>query len=121
MNVDANKRANEHVNKLGVLVRARDLVKLNASTTTRSTTRCSGDLMGDQIASGRPDRSWVTRFDWSCAFWANIRGLLNKCELKQASSDDQMGDQIAPGDQMGDLIFTFWSRWESGHRSGRLE
>ena len=97
------------------------LLELNAFTTTRSTTRCPGDLMGDQIASGRPDRSWVTRFDWSCAFWANIRGLLNKCELKQASSDDQMGDQIAPGDQMGDLIFTFWSRWESGHRSGHLE
>ena len=63
----------------------------------------------------------MTRFDWSCAFWANIRGLLNKCELKQASSDDQMGDQIAPGDQMGDLIFTFWSRRKSGHQSGHLE
>ena len=25
---------------------------LNASTTTRLTTRCSGDLMGDQIAPG---------------------------------------------------------------------
>ena len=84
-----------------------EMLELNAFTTTRLTTRCPGDLMGDQIASGRPDRSWVTRFDWSCAFWANIRGLLNKCELKQASSDDQMGDQIAPGDQMGDLIFTF--------------
>ena len=33
------------------------VLKLNASTTTRSTTRCSGDLMGDQMAPGRPDRS----------------------------------------------------------------
>ena len=36
-------------------------VELNASTMTRSTTRCSGDLMGDQIASGQPDRFWATR------------------------------------------------------------
>ena len=27
-------------------------LKLNASTTTRLTTRCSGDLMGDQIDPG---------------------------------------------------------------------
>ena len=27
-------------------------LELNASTTTRLTTRCSGDLMGDQIAPG---------------------------------------------------------------------
>ena len=26
--------------------------KVNASTTTRLTTRCSGDLMGDQMAPG---------------------------------------------------------------------
>ena len=29
-----------------------NLLKLNASTTTRLTTRCSGDLMGDQMAPG---------------------------------------------------------------------
>ena len=28
------------------------ILKVTASTTTRSTTRCSGDLMGDQIAPG---------------------------------------------------------------------
>ena len=34
-----------------------EAIKLNASTKTRSTTRCSGDLMGDKMAPGRPDRS----------------------------------------------------------------
>ena len=29
-----------------------EIVKVNASTTTRSTTRCSGDLMGNQMAHG---------------------------------------------------------------------
>ena len=47
-------------------------------------------LLGDQMAPGWPDWSrwpkWRPDFDWSCAFWANIRGLLNKCDQKQASS-----------------------------------
>ena len=37
------------------------VLKVTASTTTRSTTRCSGDQMGDQIALWQPDCSWATR------------------------------------------------------------
>ena len=83
------------------------VLKLKASTKTRSTTRCSGDLMGDQMAPGRPDRSrwpdrsWATRLltklAMSCCLLGKYQGLLNKSELKQASLDDQ----IAPGDQIG--------------------
>ena len=54
-------------------------------------TRCSGDLMGDQMAPGWPDCCW------SCCLLGKYQGLLNKCEQKQASFDDQ----IAPGDQIG--------------------
>ena len=54
-------------------------------------TRCSGDLMGDQMAPGRPDCCW------SCCLLGKYQGLLNKCEQKQAS----FGNQIAPGDQIG--------------------
>ena len=54
-------------------------------------TRCSGDLVGDQMAPGRPDCCW------SCCLLGKYQGLLNKCEQKQASFDDQ----IAPGDQIG--------------------
>ena len=60
-----------------LIVRFLTFVKVTASTMTRSTTRCSGDLMGDQIAPG-----------------------------------DQIGDQITAvtrsllGDQIGDLIRT---------------
>ena len=109
------------------------VVKLNASTTTRLTTRCSGDLMGDQIAPGDQigdqitavtrsllgdqidDQISLSRIDseWSCCLLGKYQGLLNKCELKQALLDDQ----IAPGDQ----IFTFWSRRKSGRPSGRRE
>ena len=35
-----------------LIVRFLTFVKVTASTMTRSTTRCSGDLMGDQIAPG---------------------------------------------------------------------
>ena len=81
------------------------VLKLNASTKTRSTTRCSGDLMGDQMAPGRPDRSWATRLltklAMSCCLLGKYQGLLNKSELKQASLDDQ----IAPGDQIGQPDF----------------
>ena len=37
------------------------VLKVTASTTTRSTTRCSGDLMGDQMAPG--DQMGVQIFD----------------------------------------------------------
>ena len=47
--------------------------------------------MGDQMAPGRPDS------ERSCCLLAKYQGLLNKCEQKQASFDDQ----IAPGDQIG--------------------
>ena len=80
------------------------LLKLNASTTTRLTTRCSGDLMGDQIAPGDQigdqitavtrsllgdqidDQISLSRIDseWSCCLLGKYQGLLNKCELKQA-------------------------------------
>ena len=58
-------------------------------------TRCSGDLMGDQMAPGRPDRCW------SCCLLGKYRGLVNKCEQRQASFDDQ----ITPGDQIGQPDF----------------
>ena len=84
-----------------------NLLKLNASTTTRSTTRCSGDLMGDQITAVTrsllgdqiDDQISLSRIDseWSCCLLGKYQGLLNKCELKQALLDDQ----IAPGDQIG--------------------
>ena len=47
--------------------------------------------MGDQMAPGWPDS------ERSCCLFAKYQGLLNKCEQKQASFDDQ----IAPGDQIG--------------------
>ena len=51
--------------------------------------------MGDQMAPGRPDS------ERSCCLLAKYQGLLNKCEQKQASFDDQ----IAPGDQIGQPDF----------------
>ena len=66
---------------------------------TRLTTRCSGDLIGDQMLrrpDGRPDGSWGPDCCWSCCLLSKYQGLLNKCEQKQASFDDQ----IAPGDQI---------------------
>ena len=47
--------------------------------------------MGDQMAPGQPDS------ERSCCLFAKYQGLLNKCEQKQASFDDQ----IVPGDQIG--------------------
>jgi len=74
-------------------------------------TRCSGDLMGDQMAPGWPDCCW------SCCLLGIYQGLLNKCEWKQASFDDQ----IAPGDQIGRpdfhilVLSKIWSpNWSPG-------
>ena len=35
-----------------LLIGIAKILKVNASTTSRSTTRCSSDLMGDQMAPG---------------------------------------------------------------------
>ena len=63
-----------------LIVRFLTFVKVTASTMTRSTTRCSGDLMGDQIAPGDQITA-VTKMETrlelilngAAAFWANIR------------------------------------------------
>ena len=89
-----------------------NLLKLNASTTTRSTTRCSGDLMGDQITDVTrsllgdqiDDQISLSRIDseWSCCLLGKYQGLLNKCELHWTT-------RWVQATRLGDQIFTFWS------------
>ena len=53
------------------------------------------DQIDDQIRTAI--RSPGIDSEWSCCLLGKYQGLLNKCELKQASLDNQ----IAPGDQIG--------------------
>ena len=102
-------------------------LKLNASTTTRSTTRCSGDLMGDQIndvtrsllGDQIDDQISLSRIDseWSCCLLGKYQGLLNKFEQKRKSGH-QSGHPGAIWSPGSDLV-AHQVTGASGRRSGR--
>ena len=75
-------------------------------------------LLGDQIASGDQIGDQICdQIADSCAFWANIRPFLKiKTHYSSYLTTKSFGRDL-----IDNLIFTFWSRWKSGHQSGQLE